>query len=609
MKDKLLDYYNRELNFLRELGSEFAKQHPKLAGRLRMEANVIEDPHVSRFVEASALLAARTRLKIDDEFPQICQAILQTLYPHYLSPIPPAIVVELAVSDKTAELAQGTWMPRGARIETEGIDGEPCRFRTCFDSRLWPLELAEVDYLVPPLPFERSPWNRDVQAVIRVRLQGLSPKVDLTKLQVKDLRFFLGGSAVCSNALVEALFGNVLGMALSDGGQRLSWLPASGLQPIGYADHESLLPPEPRSLAAYRIISEFFAMNDKFRFVQVDLAEQWQASVSAERADLLIFLKRFDPVLQRELDRGALRVQCTPAVNLFFKRAEPIRMSDNVVEYRVIPNARGPAAAEVFSIDRVTAISASGQEREFIPFFEPNHPRGADAQRYWHARREPALGKLSEDDRGSEVYLSVVDVQGRSVAADGWVLDVETTCLNRDRVARLPFGGGQPRLTLVEGGATASATCVTPPTSTLRNYESDELHWRLISHLSLNHLVLSNSEHGAEALREVLRLYNADDSAETRKVIDSVLEVRYRRGTARVPGGPAPGFCRGLEVEITLDGQRLGGTGAYLFASVLERFMGLFATLNSFTLTTVRVQGVDTPLIVGAPRAGSQTLL
>ncbi len=609
MKDKLLDYYNRELNFLREMGSEFARQHPKLAGRLRLDADAIEDPHVSRFVEASALLAARTRLKIDDEFPDICQAILQTLYPHYLNPVPPATIVQLSVSDKTAELAQGTLIPRGSRIESEPIEGEPCRFRTCYDLRLWPLAVSEVQYLVPPLPFAQSPWNRDVQAAIRVRLSALSPKVDLTKLEVKDLQFFLGGSAACSNALVEALFGHVLGLALTDGHKRLQWLTFDRLEPIGYSDEESLLPANARSLTAYRVLAEFFAMNDKFRFVRASFGEHWQPTVGPQQAELIIFLDRYHPELGRELDVDALRAQCTPAVNLFFKRAEPIRMTDNVVEYRVIPNARGPAAAEIYSIDRVTAVSAGGQEREFIPFFEPRHPASSEPQRYWYSKRVQAIGKVSDDDRGSEVYLSVVDLHGQSAASDGWVLDVEATCLNRDRVARLPYGGGQPKLTLVEGGATASVQCVTPPTPTLRNYDRDDLHWRLISHLSLNHLVLTNDAAGAEALREVLRLYNAADSAESRKVIDSVLQVAYRRGTARVPGGPAPGFCRGVEVEIVLDAQRLGGTGAYLFASVLERFMGLFATLNSFTRTTVRVQGGDQPLIVGAARAGSQTLI
>lgn len=610
MIDKLLDYYQRELNFLRELGSEFASQHPKIAGRLRLDADAIEDPHVSRFIEASALLAARTRLKIDDEFPDICQAILQTLYPHYLNPTPPATIVQLGVTDKTAESIDGTLVPRGARLETEALEGEPCRFRTCFETRLWPIRLDEVEYLVPPLPIAQSPWNRDVQAAIRIRLSNISPKVNLANLNINELRLFLGGSAACSNALVEALFSNVLGVGLSDGASNIQWLSPACVQPIGYDDSQSLLPPNIRSLSAYRILSEFFAMNDKFRFVQVGFERKWSQTVHAERAELVIFLKRLHPVLQRELDRDSLRIECTPAVNLFFKRAEPIRMTDNQVEYRVIPNARGPAAAEVYSVDRVTAISASGQEREFLPFFQPNHPPSSDQkQGYWYAKRMPAIGKTSDDDRGSEVYLSIVDLQGQSAAQDGWAIDVETTCLNRDRVARLPFGGGQPRLTMVEGGATVTAQCVTPPTPTYRSIDRDDRHWRLVSHLSLNHLVLTSGVAGAEALREVLRLYDTEDSAETRKVIESVLQVDYRRGTARVAGGPAPGFCRGIEVEILLDPQRLGGTGLHLFASVLERFMGLFATMNSFTRTTVRAQGGDLPLIVGAPRAGSQTLI
>ncbi|MEZ6149124.1 MAG: type VI secretion system baseplate subunit TssF [Pirellulaceae bacterium] len=305
MIDKLLDYYQRELNFLRELGSEFASQHPKIAGRLRLDADAIEDPHVSRFIEASALLAARTRLKIDDEFPDICQAVLQTLYPHYLNPTPPATIVQLGVTDKTAESIDGTLVPRGARLETEALDGEPCRFRTCFETRLWPIRLDEVEYLVPPLPIAQSPWNRDVQAAIRIRLSNISPKVNLANLNINELRLFLGGSAACSNALVEALFSNVLGVGLSDGASNIQWLSPACVQPIGYDDSQSLLPPNIRSLSAYRILSEFFAMNDKFRFVQVGFEGKWSQTAHAERAELVIFLKRLHPVLQRELDRDS----------------------------------------------------------------------------------------------------------------------------------------------------------------------------------------------------------------------------------------------------------------------------------------------------------------
>ncbi len=616
MNDELLDYYQRELRFLRELGSEFAQRHPKIAGRLRMDVDAIEDPHVSRFIEASALLAARTRLKIDDEFPDICQALLHTLYPHYLAPMPPSTIVQLKLNEASSDNLDGYVVDRGSRVESEAIDGEPCRFRTCLQTRLWPFHVGQVDYLVPPIPYEASPWNRDVQAAIRVRLVSAGPKVKLSDMKVNDVRFFLGGSTAGSNSLVDAFFSQLLGAAIvaaddtgRAGAAPLAWLPKSSVQPIGYGNDESLLPHNPRCLPAYRILSEFFAANSKFRFVDIQLGEHWTQAAATNRLDLVFFLARVQPVLQRELDRDSIRIGCTPIVNLFFKRAEPIRLTDNVTEYRVIPSARGTANAEIFTIDRVTGLSSTGTEREYLPFFHPSHPQDKNSQqRFWQPKRVPALAGGAEEDRGTEVYLSIVDLQGRPGADEGWTLDVETTCLNRDRVARLPFGGGQPKLSLVEGGASVSLQCITPPTATLRPMDRDDLHWRLNSHLSLNHMVLMDSDAGADALREILRLYNPDDRAEARQIIESVISVKYSRGVARVAGGPAPGFCRGVDVDILLDEERLGGVGAVLFAQVLDRFMGLFATLNSFTRTTVRSVGGDQPLLLGLPRAGSRSL-
>ncbi len=242
MIDKLLDYYQRELTFLRELGAEFAQRFPKIAGRLRMDGEAIEDPHVSRFIEASALLSARTRLKIDDQFPDICQAILQTLYPFYLSPLPPSMIVQLGLKETSADNPDGYVVKRGARLESNAVEGETCRFRTCFETRLWPFLVKQVDYLVPPLPFEKSPWNREVQAAIRLRLVCATPKLRLADLNVESLRFYLGGSPACSNALIEALFGQVLGVGLANEQNTIRWLAKEAVVPIGYGDDQSLLP-------------------------------------------------------------------------------------------------------------------------------------------------------------------------------------------------------------------------------------------------------------------------------------------------------------------------------------------------------------------------------
>ena len=88
MRDELLGYYERELGFLRQMGAEFAQKYPKVAGRLLLEPDKCEDPHVERMIEAFAFLAGRVHLKIDDEFPEITESLLNVLYPHYLAPIP-----------------------------------------------------------------------------------------------------------------------------------------------------------------------------------------------------------------------------------------------------------------------------------------------------------------------------------------------------------------------------------------------------------------------------------------------------------------------------------------------------------------------------------------
>ncbi|MDX1391260.1 MAG: type VI secretion system baseplate subunit TssF, partial [Rheinheimera sp.] len=88
MNDELLKYYNRELTYIRRMGAEFAQQYPKIAGRLRLSEENVEDPHVSRLIEGFSLLTAQIRQKLDDSFPELTDALLGQLYPDYQAPIP-----------------------------------------------------------------------------------------------------------------------------------------------------------------------------------------------------------------------------------------------------------------------------------------------------------------------------------------------------------------------------------------------------------------------------------------------------------------------------------------------------------------------------------------
>ena len=609
MNDAFLTRYESELAYFRETSGLFADQYPKIAGRLRLDANTVEDPHVSRLIEAFAFLTARTRLKLDDEFPEICEAMLNALYPHYLAPFPPVMMVQLQHnSPQSMESLDGTSVPRGTRFETESVQGEPCRFRTCYATKVWPLAIESVIYSKAPFSAPQFPNATSVEAILKIRIKRSSNKIKLPDLNLNQLRFFVNGDSSTAGSLFENILRDAVGVAIGLDNQ-WQFLPGTALQPAGFLNEESLLEHSPRQLSAYRILTEFFCFPEKFRFVDFDFQETWKSSLDPATIEIIVYLSRSIETLERNVEHSSLVLSCTPGINSFFQRAEPIRLNELQAEHLVVPNARRTRTMEVLSIDRVTARTAKGQNRTYFPFYASSHEAGdTSSDGYWYATRRPAQPSAGESDRGSEVYLCLVDLNGRRMSDQDWTLDVETTCLNRDLVARLP-SRDRMKLSISEGGGQINVTCVVPPTPTYRLHDNTGYHWRLISQLSLNQLSLVGAE-GVQSLREILRLYNPSDSPATRNVIESVQRITYDRksAVARVRGGPGSGLCRGIDIDVWLDPDKLVGAGPFVFALVLERFFGLFATLNSFTRTRVRFERSEVPLLAGHPRAGQKSL-
>jgi type VI secretion system protein ImpG len=265
----------------------------------------------------------------------------------------------------------------------------------------------------------------------------------------------------------------------------------------------------------------------------------------------------------------------------------------------------------VFSIDHVTAASPENEQVEYQPFYSFRHAADRPARNaYWYAARRPAGMCGGNVDQGTEVYLSLVNLDSNASIAGDWTLDVEMTCLNRDLPRRLSWVKGQSAFHLTKGAPVSRIECVTGrPTATFRPALKHGALWRVISHLSLNHLSLANYEEGADALREILKLYDFADSAETRAMIEGLLSVRARRVVGRVAGDHHGGFCRGTEVTLHVDESRFAGSGVFLFASVLERFFGLYCSINSFSRLIVTTNQREGELRRWPPRAGENVLL
>jgi len=602
MADELLTYYERELSFLRQLGAEYAAKYPKIAGRLLLEGDKCEDPHVERLIEAFAFLAARVHHKIDDELPEITEALLNVVYPHYLNPVPSSAIVQLVLDPEQGKLTTGHRIERGAMLYSQPVDGHACRFQTCYPVTLWPIEVvtAQVDTTA------HLGLTAQGAAVIRLELRCLGGTAFPT-LQLDDIRFYLHGESRLAYALYELLLNNVREVRVrpagSSSGRGTVVLPPECLRPVGFNAEEGLLPYSHRSFLGYRLLQEYFALPEKFLFIDLTgLGSARQAL--KDRMEVLIVLDR-TPRFEQPMSADTFRLGCTPIVNLFEQLAEPIRLSQTQTEYRVVPDVRRQLVTEVYSVDTVTSTNPATQETaQFEPFYSIRHTAGRrDGRAYWYTTRRPSHRKL---DTGTEVFLTLVDLDFKPTLPAADTLSVRATCTNRDLPAKLPFGGERSDFALEGAAPLARIRCLTKPRETLRAPLRSAAQWRLISHLSLNYLSITDTVH---ALQEILRLYDFSDSLVVQQQIAGITDLQSRRIVARPASMPWNGFCRGIEVTLEFDEERYVGSGLFLFASVLERFLGLYASLNSFVQTIATTKQRGEPLHRWPPRAGSQILL
>ncbi len=619
MSDALYGYYESELVFIRQLAQEFARKYPAAAGRLFLEQNRGHsvDPHVERLIEAFALLTARVQHKLDDEFPELTEALLGVLYPHYLAPVPSMAVIQFEADPGRTQLADGFPIPAGSKLHTQPVGDLPCRFRTCYPVTLWPVVLTLSQFVTPPFP---SGWNPPPRTAAAIRIQlECQGELQFSDLSLERLRFHLMGDNQLVPSLYELIFNHttqVVFRPLDRGteAQPIVLPPGEALAQVGFDRDEGVLPYQNRSFLGYRLLTEFFTFPAKFLFLDVCQLQRACQAGFQERLEIVLFLNRTIPAVEQGLETETFRLGCTPVINLFEQVAEPLHLTHARAEYHVVPDVAHPLGMEVYSIDEVTSADPTSSESTvYQPFYSFRHGVTRENQQtFWFSSRKPSL---REGDRGTEAYLSLTDLGFDPRVPAESVLVVRATCTNRELAAKL-----QPAETVyfeLEAAAPLNRLrCLRAPTPPLRPPLRRGAHWRLASHLNLNHLSITDHDEGRAALQEILRLYDFSDAeagqqlaAVTRQLIDGIVGVSSRRVVGRVGGETSAGFCRGVEITVEFDEQKYVGSGVFLFACVLERFLGLYASINSFSQLIAKVKQSEDVLKKWRPRAGELQLL
>lgn len=601
MDYNLLKYYERELNFIRALGVEFAKEYPKIAGRLLLEPDKCEDPFTERLIEAFAFISGRIYKKIDDDFPEITESLLSILYPHYINPIPSMSIVKF-------EPIKQNIPPSGYKIEKQTmlysrpVGGTPCQFQTIYPVTLWPVEVVSADIREP------AKLVKDSSQVLTIRLKTFN-NLNFKQIECDSLRFHLNGPHQHIFQLYEMLLNNVRHIEIesknSQGRIERFTLAPDSIKPVGFGQDESMLPYSKRSFPGYLLLFEYFCFPDKFLFFDLNGIIRARNMNFGDTVDISIYLNK--PVETNiVMNKEVFCLNSTPIVNLFSRIAEPVNVDHQRTEYHVIGDVRRRDAIEIFSIDKVTATLASDlrREREFKPFYALRHSAYDDESpataAYWLMQRRSSDRK---GDNGTEVFLSFADLNLNPVDPETEFLTIHVTCTNRDLPSRLPFRDRSGDFNMETAAPVSSITCIIKPTPCRRPALGGALQWRLISHLSLNYLSIING--GEDALKEILKLYDFDNSPSNRQQINGLVSLKSEYVTKRI----GLSYCRGARVIVELDPDKYVGAGLYLFASVLESFLGQYVSVNSFSQMALKTTQGEEILKEWPPRSGNRILL
>ena len=616
--EELLKYYKSELTYLRRMGSVFAERYPKVAKRLELGHDECSDPHVERLIEAFAFLTGRLQHEIDSEFPDITSALLNILYPQLTSPIPSMAIAQFNVAQDQGKLTTGFTIDRHTSLFADAANGVFCRFRSCYPVTLWPLR---VDRAAIESTSRWSFIDADSKAVAALRLKlECFPGGKLNELPVDRLRFYLHGDRMSVKTLYELLFCDVHDVVLEiPGATSPIYLRPNAIQPVGLEAYDDMLPHPPNVHPGYMLLLEYFAFPKQYLFFDLcfdqfsrdrkdttnTLADFLPAGSDADSIYVSVLLNR-RPTDNLVVDESTFRLGCTPIINLFPKTTEPIRLDHTSLEYPLIPDKRRERTTEIHSILSVSASSNDADTTQRIePFYSYNHRlESSHHKAFWHARRVPAQRK---DLPGSEIVLSFLDLDLNPSLPPMQTVYAHTLCTNRELATELSAGAVLQMEQQAPLDKERPIVCLGKPTRPVPPPSRGATAWRLISHLSLNHLSLSEEKDSLPALKEILRLYCLSESHH--QLIEGLKEMSCRKVMRHVGADPWRGFCRGNEVTLTLDEDYYEGSGGYLFGAVLNRFLASYAAINSFTQVVIKSKQREGIWKKWEPMAGESILL
>ncbi|NTS75651.1 type VI secretion system baseplate subunit TssF [Catenovulum sp. SM1970] len=600
MDAKFLEFYNQELKFIRESGAEFAQEYPKIAGRLGLEGFDCSDPYVERLLEGFAFLSARVHQKLDASFPKFTQHLTELLFPSFLQPIPSMLVAQFNPDYEEGSLAQGVTLSRNTPLHSILGKGEQtaCEYRTAHDVTMWPIKLTAAEYINSQA---LSAYTNKVsihsvktpKSAILVTLES-APGTRFSDIDLNHLNLHIRGTESFPLYLFEALTKGYIG-ALYKTGNNL-WRrehAKTQITPTGFNQEQALLPYSNRQFDGFRLLKEYFAFTKRFLFLELENLAPTLRHCDEEKIELLLLLDHNDNRLENLVSADNFALNCTPAINLFPKRAERIKVDKSHHDFHVVPDRLRPLDFEVCSIEHIQGFNTGIEPTvEFTPLYSTNNDNFNKPQGFFTQKRQTR--NLNANQRkfghrssyiGTEIFINLVDPKRAPFSDDLRQLAVDIMCSNRDLPLMMPLGKGHTDFTIETGAPCESVRCVGEPTRPKAPASQGSTSWDLINQLSINFLGLADGDHrpAINSLKTLLSLMLDKSDFAHGKQIDGIIDVQTEQITARLPIKGPICFGRGVAISITFDELAYEGSSCYMLGMVLEQFFAQYVSINSFT--------------------------
>lgn len=602
MIEDLLPYYEKQLQEFGQQSRVFAEKYPKIAQRLSLNQEQIDDPHIERLIQSFSLIAARMDKKLADSYDMFTKSLFEIMFPQYLRHFPSCSIVSFEDKNKIKQLTEASEIPAKTLLKSRSLNGIQCEFITSTQVDLLPVQLNTIQFSTNPGQHRTAEHNATLTLGFELFNQ---PHIWLKE---KKLPIYLDTISNFALHVLDGIFRTGTHFSLKIDHKIISI--QNPFEVMGFSESESLLPVDQYTHHAYRLLMEYFCFPEKFNYINMnlDFLKNLPLGKSSFQIQIHLNLNLNDEAIVHsysDLSTENFKLFTTPIVNLFEKKAEPQKINHKKLEYPLVTDVHHPECYKLYSVLNMTMIREKTNKNEValpvLPFFALSHYADDGNQFFYTLNQKQSYGKKIENT------YSIISKQLNPDEVRSDFMSATLLCSNGDLPHEVLVASNNI-FNLNDTAIVRRAFALKRPSKTHHFQQTKQEQWRVISHLSLNMLAIMG-DNATNQIKELLQLYNLPKTQDNFLLIDSIKSTEFKTTSRMMGENPFPIFVRGIKACITVDASVFRGHSLYIFSQLLSETFNLKVQMNSFVEVVVIDQNSSQELYQCIQSAGGKNLL